>query len=117
MDLPDDVLRREAAREDDDAGQQGRNERGHRLPEHVAERQQVQEADRRKQPDVLWYLAISRSIGTMLARMFRCVSTTPFGSAVAPEVKMISAMSSAVRRISGARMGMALPGMGNGESG
>ena len=46
-----------------------------------------------------WYLAISRSIGTMLARMFRCVSTTPLGSAVAPDVKMISAID---RRGSGA---------------
>ena len=36
--------------------------------------------------------AISFSIGTMLARMFLCVSTTPLGSAVAPEVKMISAV-------------------------
>ena len=38
------------------------------------------------------YFAISRSIGTMLARMFLWVRTTPFGSAVAPEVKMISAV-------------------------
>ena len=38
------------------------------------------------------YLAISRSIGTMFARMFLCVRTTPFGSAVAPDVKMISAV-------------------------
>ena len=37
------------------------------------------------------YFAISRSIGTMLARMLRWVMMTPFGSAVAPEVKMISA--------------------------
>ena len=32
----------------------------------------------------------------MFARMFRWVMTTPFGSAVAPDVKMISAVSSAV---------------------
>ena len=38
------------------------------------------------------YFAISRSIGTMFARMFLCVRTTPLGSAVAPEVKMISAV-------------------------
>ena len=42
------------------------------------------------------YFAISRSIGTMFARMLRWVMTTPFGSAVAPEVKMISAVVSAV---------------------
>ena len=42
------------------------------------------------------YFTISRSTGTMLARTFRCVMTTPFGSAVAPEVKMISAVSSRV---------------------
>src|SRR5262245_60062911 len=40
----------------------------------------------------LRYFAISRSIGTMLARMFLCVRTTPLGSAVAPDVKMISAV-------------------------
>jgi hypothetical protein len=40
------------------------------------------------------YFAISPSMGTMLARMFRWVMTTPLGSAVAPEVKMISAVSS-----------------------
>ena len=32
----------------------------------------------------------------MLARTLRWVRTTPFGSAVAPEVKMISTMSSRV---------------------
>ena len=41
------------------------------------------------------YLCTSCSIGTVFARMLRCVSTTPFGSAVAPEVKMISAVSAA----------------------
>jgi hypothetical protein len=41
-------------------------------------------------------LAISCSIGTMFARMLRWVMTTPFGSAVAPEVKMISAVVSAL---------------------
>ena len=38
------------------------------------------------------YLSTSPSTGTMLARMLRCVMTTPLGSAVAPEVKMISAI-------------------------
>ena len=37
---------------------------------------------------------ISRSTGTMFARMLRWVMTTPLGSAVAPDVKMISATSS-----------------------
>ena len=40
------------------------------------------------------YFSTSRSTGTMFARTFRCVMTTPLGSAVAPDVKMISATSS-----------------------
>ena len=102
-DLPDDVVGRVAAREDDHAGQHRRHEGRHRLPEHVAERQQVQEPDRQERPRVLRYFAISRSIGTMLARMFRCVMTTPLGSAVAPDVKMISAVSSGVDSSTAAR--------------
>jgi hypothetical protein len=39
----------------------------------------------------LRYFAISRSMGTVFARMLRCVIVTPFGSAVAPLVKIISA--------------------------
>ena len=42
------------------------------------------------------YFTTSRSTGTMLASTFRCVMTTPLGSAVAPDVKMISATSSRV---------------------
>ncbi len=42
------------------------------------------------------YFRISRSTGTMFASTLRWVMTTPLGSAVAPEVKMISAMSSRV---------------------
>ena len=42
------------------------------------------------------YFSTSRSTGTMLASTLRCVSTTPLGSAVAPDVKMISATSSRV---------------------
>ena len=48
------------------------------------------------------YFIISRSMGMMFARMFRCVMTTPFGSAVAPDVKMISAVSSAFASVFGA---------------
>jgi hypothetical protein len=44
---------------------------------------------------VLYFLT-SRSTGTMLASTLRWVSTTPFGSAVAPDVKMISTTSSRV---------------------
>ncbi len=44
----------------------------------------------------LRYFATSCSIGTMFARMLRWVRTTPFGSEVAPDVKMISATSSGV---------------------
>jgi hypothetical protein len=40
------------------------------------------------------YLLISRSTGMMFARMFLWVRTTPFGSAVAPEVNRISAVVS-----------------------
>ena len=42
------------------------------------------------------YFRTSRSTGMMLARTLRCVRTTPLGSAVAPEVKMISTVSSRV---------------------
>jgi hypothetical protein len=42
------------------------------------------------------YLSTSRHTGRMLASTFLCVSTTPFGSAVAPDVKMISIVSSLV---------------------
>ena len=44
----------------------------------------------------LRYFRISRSTGTILASTLRCVMTTPLGSAVAPDVKMISAVSSRV---------------------
>ena len=40
------------------------------------------------------YFKTSRSTGTMFARTLRWVMTTPFGSEVAPDVKIISAMSS-----------------------
>ncbi len=46
LDLRDDVARVVAAHEDDDARQHRRDEGRHRLAEHVAERQQVQEAQR-----------------------------------------------------------------------
>ena len=42
------------------------------------------------------YFRTSFSTGMMLARTLRWVRTTPFGSAVAPEVKMISTVSSRV---------------------
>ena len=42
------------------------------------------------------YFRISFSTGMMLARTLRWVRTTPFGSAVAPDVKMISTTSSRV---------------------
>ena len=62
-DLPDDVGRGQAAREDHHAGQHRRDERRHRLAEHVAERQQVQKTDRRERsrvPAVLRDLALDR---------------------------------------------------------
>ena len=43
----------------------------------------------------------------MFARMLRWVMTTPFGSAVAPDVKMISAVSSAVSVVFAAVAGLA----------
>ena len=49
----------------------------------------------------LRYFSTSRSTGTMFARTLRCVMTTPLGSAVAPEVKMISATSSRVMLTAG----------------
>ena len=63
LDLRDDVGRVVAAHEDDGAGQHRRDERRHRLAEHVAERQQVQEAEReeRRAPlPVLQHLALDR---------------------------------------------------------
>src|SRR5687768_14075914 len=42
------------------------------------------------------YLPISFSIGITFAKMLRWLRTTPLGSAVAPEVKMISAVVSDV---------------------
>ena len=42
------------------------------------------------------YFWISRWTGAMLATTFRCVSTTPFGSAVAPDVNTISTISEGV---------------------
>ena len=42
------------------------------------------------------YFATSCSMGMMFARMLRWVSTTPFGSEVAPDVKMTSATVSGV---------------------
>ena len=46
----------------------------------------------------LRYFRTSRSTGTMFASTLRCVMTTPLGSAVAPDVKMISATSSRADR-------------------
>ena len=51
----------------------------------------------------LRYLSTSRSTGTMFASTLRWVMMTPFGSAVAPDVKMISATSSRVMATCGAR--------------
>ncbi len=53
LDLPHDVVRVEAAHEHDRARQQRRDEGRHRLAEHVAQRQQVEEPDGRKRPRVL----------------------------------------------------------------
>ena len=47
------------------------------------------------------YFRTSCSMGIVFARMFRCVRTTPLGSAVAPDVKMISAVSDADTRTAG----------------
>ena len=55
------------------------------------------------------YFRISRSTGTMFARMLRWVMTTPLGSAVAPDVKMISATSSRAIVASGATSGTPSP--------
>ena len=93
-----DLGRAVAVREHDRAAEHRRHERRHRLPEHVAERQQVQEADA---DETAWrtlrYFAISRSMGITFARMLRCVIVTPLGSAVAPDVKMISASDEPVK--------------------
>ena len=104
LDQPDDVVRIEAAREDHRAAHHRRHGGRHRLAEHVAERQQVHEPQRMKRLAVVPVLDRSRrSTGTMFARTLRCRMTTPFGSAVAPEVKMIWMMSSRVMRDGGHR--------------
>src|SRR5437870_2445746 len=43
-------------------------------------------------PAYLRYFRTSPCTGTILARMLRCVMMTPLGSAVAPDVKIISAI-------------------------
>ena len=53
LDQPQDVVRVQAAGEDDGAVDHRRHVRGHRLPEHVAERQQVDEPQRQERPGVL----------------------------------------------------------------
>ena len=63
LDLRDDLARVVAAHEDHDARQHRRDERRHRLAEHVAERQQVQEAQRKERRAplaVLEHLALDR---------------------------------------------------------
>ena len=50
--LRDDLLRREAAGEDDRPRQHRRHERRHRLSEHVAQRQEIEEANRLERPRV-----------------------------------------------------------------
>ena len=50
LDLCGDLARVVSAHEDDDPRQHRRNEGRHRLAEHVAERQEVQKANRRKWP-------------------------------------------------------------------
>ena len=47
------------------------------------------------------YFCISRSTGITLARIFLCWIITPFGSAVAPDVNRISAVSSRVTSAAG----------------
>ena len=63
LDQADDVVRVEAAREDDRAAHHRRHVGRHRLAEHVAERQQVDEAQRMERPRVaavLHHLALDR---------------------------------------------------------
>ena len=99
LDQAHDVVRVEAAHEDHRAVDHRRDVGGHRLPEHVAERQQVQEAQRlRTAARTSGTSSTSRSTGTMLASTLRWRMTTPLGSAVAPDVKMICVMSSRVDR-------------------
>src|SRR5437764_13840487 len=48
VDLADDLFRTVARHEDDDAREHGRDEGGHGLAEHMAEREKVQETDGEK---------------------------------------------------------------------
>ena len=49
-------------------------------------------------------------MGMMFARTFRCVIVTPLGSAVAPEVKMISAREELVAPVFIGFRGSGVPG-------
>ena len=84
------VVRVEAAREDHRSAHHRRNGGGHRLAEHVAQRQEIEEAHAGETAGRTGGISgSSRSTGTTLASTFRCRMTTPLGSAVAPDVKMI----------------------------
>ena len=99
----DDVVRVEAAHEDDGAVHERRNVRGHRLAEQMAEGQQVEESQRQEGPRVGLVPGTSFATGTRLASRLLCRTTTPFGSAVAPDVNTICATSSRVIATAGQR--------------
>ena len=95
LDERDDLAWVVPAHEDDDARQHRRDEGRQGLTEHVAQRQQVRNLNGKNSRPHFRYFSTSRSMGTMFASTLRCVMSTPLGSAVAPDVKMISATSSA----------------------
>ena len=98
---PDDVVRIEAAHEHHGAVDERRDVRGHRLPEHVAQRQQVQEADRRERPRVFLVLVDLLRDRDRVREDVAMADDDALGSAVAPEVNTIWAMSSRLIVIAG----------------
>jgi len=82
MDQADDISRAVARGEEDVTLDHGRDERGHRLAEHVAERQQIQEADGLEGTHVFAVFLDTVVDGFQVARMLRCEMVTPFGSPV-----------------------------------
>ena len=75
------------------AAQELRQKYSQELTKHVTQGQQVQEANGMHQRSYFRYFWISVSSGAILPSTLPCVITTPFGSAVVPEVKMISRTS------------------------
>ena len=101
VDLPNDLVRIVAAHEHNHSREHRRDERGHRLSEHMTQGQQIEESNRTERAGVFPIFLHLAMTGITFARMFLCWMITPFGSAVAPDVNRISAVSSRVTSAAG----------------